>query len=79
MLWPPYLPQEVAGMIIHRIQAIEPTKQHKKGEKNNGRVEDSTRIGTQRARNNVVHSENQNGHENGLTRLRRIYPRSPRL
>jgi hypothetical protein len=68
-------------MIIRRIQAVEPTKEHRKGEKNNGRVQDSTYsdIDTQMARNNAVRREDQNGHENGLTRLRRIYPRSPRL
>jgi Family of unknown function (DUF5407) len=39
-------------MIIRRIQAIEPAEEQTEGEKNNGRVQDSTHINTQRARNN---------------------------
>jgi hypothetical protein len=66
-------------MIIRRIQAIEATKEHTEGEKNNGRVHDSTHGDTQRARNNVLRREYQNGYENGLTLLKRIYPRSSGL
>jgi hypothetical protein len=72
---------EVARMIICRIRAIEPTEEHTEGEKNNGRVQNPTHCDTdtQSAQIKIVRHEDQNGHEKGLTRLRRIYPRSPRL
>jgi hypothetical protein len=68
-------------MIIRRIQAIEPAREHRKSEKNNGRVEDPTHCdtNTQGAQIKVVRHEDQNGHENAFIQLRRIYPRSPRL
>ena len=72
---------EVARMIIRRIQAIEPTEEHAEGEKNNGRVEDSTHCDTnpQNGQIKVVRHEDQNGHANAFIQLRRIYPRSARL
>jgi hypothetical protein len=77
-------------MIIRRIQAIKPPEEHTEGEKNNGRVQDSTHGHTnaQSARIKGVRHEDQNGkkigvqsdgHENALIQLRRIYPRSPSL
>ena len=76
-----HIGSEVARMIIRRIQAIEPAREHRKSEKNNGRVEDPTHCetNTQGAQIKVVRHQDQNGHEKGLARLRRIYPRSPRL
>ena len=80
-LWLALFGTEVARMIIRRIQANEPTEEHTGGEKNNGRVEDSTHCDTnsQSAQIKVVRHEDQNGHENAFIQLRRIYPRSPRL
>ena len=68
-------------MIIRRIQAIEPAEEHTEGEKNNGRVEASTHCDTdtRSAQIKAVRHQDQNGHENAFIRLRRIYPRSPRL
>jgi hypothetical protein len=61
-------------MIIRRIQAIKPPEEHTEGEKNNGRVEDSTQCDTdtQSAQIKVVHHEDQNGHENASIQLRRL-------
>ena len=77
-LWVGLFATEVARMIIRRIQAIELTEEHTEGEKNNGRVEDSTHgdTDTLSAQLKVARHEDQNGHENAFTSLRRIYPRS---